>query len=126
MCLTMTAENTFTNNRGSTIITRQSMELGTAESDFQNSDVACILQPERKENADCAFVFGFLTCFCCNILGGLLALYLANEASNEFEERRYDKGVSLRRWSYLLSFIALLLGITTLVLIFTGYIFKIV
>lgn len=56
-----------------------SFDQGTAVSDFQNSDVACILQPERKENADCAFVFGFLTCFCCNILAGLLALYLANE-----------------------------------------------
>ncbi|XP_011440028.3 uncharacterized protein [Magallana gigas] len=116
----MNAENNYTKGGGSTVITRQPMELGTSEFNFGNSNVASILQPDRKENADCAYGFGFLTCFCCNIPVGLLALLLANQASNKFEEKNYDKGVFFRRLSYLFSFFALLLGITTLVLILTG------
>lgn len=118
--LTMNAENNYAKGVVSTVITRQPMELSTVESDFRNAYAARILQPDRRENADWAYVFGFLTCFCCNIPGGLLALYLATQASNKFEEMNYDKGIWFRKLSYLLSFISLLLGITTSVLIFTG------
>lgn len=118
--LTMNAENNYAKGVVSTVITRQPMELSTVESDFRNAYAARILQPDRQENADWAYVFGFLTCFCCNIPGGLLALYLATQANNKFEEMNYDKGIWFRKLSYLLSFISLLLGITSLVLIFTG------
>lgn len=82
----MNADNNYAKGVVSTVITRQPMELSTVESDFRNAYAARIVQPDRPENADWAYVFGFLTCFCCNIPGGLLALYLATQASNKFEE----------------------------------------
>lgn len=61
------------------VYVKLSFVQSTVESDFRNAYAARILQPDRQENADWAYVFGFLTCFCCNIPVGLLALLLANQ-----------------------------------------------
>lgn len=56
-----------------------SFDQGTSEFNFRNSDVARILQPDRKENSVWAYGFGFITCFFCNIPAGCLALLFANQ-----------------------------------------------
>ncbi|XP_062570474.1 uncharacterized protein LOC134232511 [Saccostrea cucullata] len=78
--------------------------ITTTQPERQFSPTPIVEQTDRKETADLAWMFGILSCFCCNILLGIGAIYFANEATNFFNERKIVSGISLRKWSYFLVF----------------------
>ncbi|XP_062570473.1 uncharacterized protein LOC134232510 [Saccostrea cucullata] len=78
------------------------------------SPTPIVVQTDRRESADLAWIIGVLTCCCCNVLLGLGAIYCANEAIDSFNERMFDSGITLRRLSYFFSLLAFVAGILTI------------
>ncbi|XP_062568253.1 uncharacterized protein LOC134230437 [Saccostrea cucullata] len=97
--------------------THNERPITTSQPGTQFSPTPIVEQTDRKETADLAWMFGILSCFCCNILLGIGAIYFANEATNFFNERKIVSGISLRKWSYFFSFLAFLTGVGTIVFV---------